>query len=146
MRLSDAGLRCRQTKVLYLNHRLPPWLTEAATLRSLEPIVRSGIHRSSFRNTSLRPDQMSLTAHTLMSTKQRGSATWRIVSSVMSVGTFAAFFGQDTQIDARTSSVSRNWLKCLLKVLRRETKTCAISTFRLGLDMNCTPAGIGATS
>jgi hypothetical protein len=31
-------------------------------------------------------------------------------------------------------------------VLRRETKTCAISTFRLGLDMNCTPVGIGATS
>ena len=43
---------------------------------------------------------MSLTAHTLMSTKPRGSATSRIVSSVMSVGTFAVFFGQDTQIDA----------------------------------------------
>src|SRR6202035_1526713 len=31
MRLSDAGLRCRQTKVLYPDHRLPPWLTEDAT-------------------------------------------------------------------------------------------------------------------
>ena len=40
MRLSDAGLRQRQTKLLYLNHRPPPWLTEDATPRSLEPIVR----------------------------------------------------------------------------------------------------------
>ena len=31
MRLSDAGLRRVQTKPLYLNHRLPPWLTEDAT-------------------------------------------------------------------------------------------------------------------
>jgi hypothetical protein len=40
MRLSDAGLRQRQTKALYPNHRLPPWLTEDAAPRSLEPIVR----------------------------------------------------------------------------------------------------------
>jgi hypothetical protein len=31
MRLSDAGLRQRQTKLIYPNHRLPPWLTEDAT-------------------------------------------------------------------------------------------------------------------
>jgi len=31
MRLSDAGLRRRQTKLIYLNHRPPPWLTEDAT-------------------------------------------------------------------------------------------------------------------
>jgi hypothetical protein len=31
MRLSDAGLHQRQTKALYLNHRLPPWLTKDAT-------------------------------------------------------------------------------------------------------------------
>jgi hypothetical protein len=30
MRLSDAGLRQRQTKAFYPNHRLPPWLTEDA--------------------------------------------------------------------------------------------------------------------
>ena len=30
MRLSDAGLRCRQTKLIYPNHRSPPWLTEDA--------------------------------------------------------------------------------------------------------------------
>jgi len=40
MRLSDAGLHQRQTKALYPNHRLPPWLTEDAAPRSLEPIVR----------------------------------------------------------------------------------------------------------
>jgi len=40
MRLSDAGLRRRQTKPLYPNHRSPPWPTEDATRRSLEPIVR----------------------------------------------------------------------------------------------------------
>src|ERR1700733_10887842 len=30
MRLSDAGLRQRKTKLLYPNHRLPPWFTEDA--------------------------------------------------------------------------------------------------------------------
>jgi hypothetical protein len=40
MRLSDARLRCRQTKLFYPNHRLPPWLAEDATPRSLEPMVR----------------------------------------------------------------------------------------------------------
>ena len=40
MRLSDVGLRRRQTKLLYPNHRPPPWLIEDATPRSLEPGVR----------------------------------------------------------------------------------------------------------
>jgi hypothetical protein len=31
MRLSDAGMWRRQTKLIYPNHRLPPWLTEDAT-------------------------------------------------------------------------------------------------------------------
>src|SRR5271167_5165162 len=31
MRLSDAGLRRRQTKPIYPNHRLPLWFTEDAT-------------------------------------------------------------------------------------------------------------------
>jgi hypothetical protein len=30
MRLSDAGLRYRPTKLIYPNHRFPPWLTEDA--------------------------------------------------------------------------------------------------------------------
>src|SRR6516165_1223665 len=52
--------------------------------------------RWSFRITSFRPDQTSLTAHTLMSTKPSGNATSLIVSSVMSVATFDDFFGHET--------------------------------------------------
>ncbi len=48
--------------------------------------------------TSFKPDQTWLTAQTLTSTNPSGKASSRIVSSVMSVGTLAAFFGQDTQI------------------------------------------------
>jgi hypothetical protein len=33
MRLSDAGLRQQEPKLIYLNHRPPPWLTEDATQR-----------------------------------------------------------------------------------------------------------------
>ena len=40
MRLSDAGVRRRQTKLLYPHHRPPPRLTEDAAPRSLEPLVR----------------------------------------------------------------------------------------------------------
>jgi hypothetical protein len=40
MRLSDAGLQCQQTKLIYPDHPLRPWLTEDATPRSLEPMVR----------------------------------------------------------------------------------------------------------
>jgi len=40
MRLSDAGLRRPKTKLIYPNHRPPPWPNEDATPRSLEPIVR----------------------------------------------------------------------------------------------------------
>jgi hypothetical protein len=36
MRLSDAGLRCRTTKLIYPDHRIPPWPTEGATPRSLQ--------------------------------------------------------------------------------------------------------------
>jgi hypothetical protein len=41
MRLSDAELHQRPTKLIYPNHRVPPCLTEDAAPRSLEPIVRS---------------------------------------------------------------------------------------------------------
>jgi hypothetical protein len=40
MRVSDARLRYRKRKLIYPDHRRPPWLTEDATPRSLEPIVR----------------------------------------------------------------------------------------------------------
>ena len=57
-------------------------------------------HRSSFRITSLSPDQVSVTAQTLMSTKPSGRASSRTVSSVMSVGIFADFLGHETQTAA----------------------------------------------
>ncbi len=50
--------------------------------------------------TSFRPDHTSSTAQTFTSTTPSGSATPRTVSSVTSVGTFAARVGQDTQIAA----------------------------------------------
>jgi hypothetical protein len=40
IRLSDAGMRRRKAKLIYFNHRLPPWPIEDATPRSLEPGVR----------------------------------------------------------------------------------------------------------
>ena len=45
--------------------------------------------------TSLRPDQTSSTAATFTSTRPIGKTMSRIVSSVMSVGRLAAFFGQE---------------------------------------------------
>jgi hypothetical protein len=45
MRLSDAGLRFQQTKLLYPDHLPSPWPTEDAAPRSLEPIVRSHARR-----------------------------------------------------------------------------------------------------
>jgi len=39
MRLSDAGLRRPKTKLIYPNHRLPPWLTEDNTPRSLQLLL-----------------------------------------------------------------------------------------------------------
>src|ERR1700733_13630670 len=40
MRLSDAGLRRPQTKLIYPHHRPSPWFNETFVPRSLEPIVR----------------------------------------------------------------------------------------------------------
>jgi hypothetical protein len=33
MRLSDAGIRCRETQLVYLNRRLPPWFNEDTPTR-----------------------------------------------------------------------------------------------------------------
>jgi hypothetical protein len=57
--------------------------------------------------TSFSPDQTSLTAQTFTSTKPRGSASLRMVSSTMSVGTLEDFFGQETQTDAAGFSFAR---------------------------------------
>jgi hypothetical protein len=43
MRVSDAGLRRHEAKLIYLNHRLPPWPAEDVTTRSLEPMLGGGI-------------------------------------------------------------------------------------------------------
>src|ERR1700680_409050 len=56
--------------------------------------------RCVLRITSFRPDQVSSTAHTLMSTRSSAKAISRITSSVMSVGTPAVRFGQLTQMAA----------------------------------------------
>jgi hypothetical protein len=39
MRSSDAGARCCQAKLIYLNHRLPPWLTEDAARDRSNPLL-----------------------------------------------------------------------------------------------------------
>jgi hypothetical protein len=39
MRLSDAGLRRRERKPLYPDHRLPPWLNEDATRDRLSRLL-----------------------------------------------------------------------------------------------------------
>jgi hypothetical protein len=46
MRLSDAGLHQRQSKAVYLSHRLPPLPDEDPAPRSLEPIVRSRLRKT----------------------------------------------------------------------------------------------------
>jgi hypothetical protein len=47
MRLSDAGLRRRQTKLLYPNHRLPPYLTGDDTrARSNRLLERIALNRA----------------------------------------------------------------------------------------------------
>jgi hypothetical protein len=43
MRLRDVGLRRRQTRLIYTNHRPSPWLIEASAPRSLQPIVRQTV-------------------------------------------------------------------------------------------------------
>src|SRR4029077_17695366 len=63
-----------------------------------------GYRRFSLRQTTRRPDQMSVTAHTLLSTRPSGRNTSRTVSSVMSVGTFGAFFGPQIHSPPSTSS------------------------------------------
>ena len=46
MRLSDAGLHQRRTKVLYPNHRSPPWLTEDATRDRLNRLLDGNLAAS----------------------------------------------------------------------------------------------------
>src|ERR1700719_1270074 len=64
--------------------------------------------RSSLRTTSFRPDQTSVTAQTLTSTKPRGRPTSRIVFSVTSVGTFEDFLGHEIHSSASGGSCLRS--------------------------------------
>jgi hypothetical protein len=59
MRLSDARVRSRKTKLIYANHRPPPWLTGNDTPRSPEPIVRCLVLRSGIVRRYSLPDQAS---------------------------------------------------------------------------------------
>src|SRR5437762_7579877 len=96
--------------------------------RPLDGRVRPHSQRSSLRTTSLRPDQTSLTAHTLTSTNPSGNASSRIVSSATVVGTFAAFLGQDTHTVALGLSAFRRTARCLASSSFFVTKMCAMST------------------
>jgi hypothetical protein len=58
MRLGDAGLRQRQTKARYPNHRLPPWLTEDAT-RDRSSRLLDGCADGKFAPSKMPPDKYS---------------------------------------------------------------------------------------
>src|SRR6185369_8226486 len=79
------------------------------------------------RTTSLRPDQVASTAQTFTSTRPIGRQTSRITSSVMSVGTFDAFFGQLTQIIPAGSRNGRSSWSFTSSSPREVTKICAAS-------------------
>src|SRR5262249_39148163 len=102
--------------------------------------------RSSLRITSFRPDHTSVTAHTLMSTKPSGSATSRTVSSVMSVGTFDPFFGQDTHTIAVGFSLPRQECSVFARSVLREVKIWTRSVFLDSRGVIFTSSGIGSTS
>jgi hypothetical protein len=79
--------------------------------------------RFSRRIINFNPDQMSSTAQTLVSTNPIGSATDRITSSVMSVGTPDDFFGHETQIAASSAIFPRSDWSCFSKTRRSLAKT-----------------------
>lgn len=54
-------------------------------------------YRNSLRITSFSADQIASTAQILISTKPIGKQISRMIFSLISVGTFEAFFGQLTQ-------------------------------------------------
>jgi hypothetical protein len=62
MRLSDAGLRRRETKAVYPDHPFPPWLNEDTAPRSLEPIVRRP-HTLTFLRAMILAQLPTYTAH-----------------------------------------------------------------------------------
>src|SRR5262245_18355915 len=96
--------------------------------------------------TSFSPEQTSVTAHTLMSTKPRGRAISRTVSSVMSVGTLADFFGHDTQTTPVALSFERQERSALTSSVLREVKMWTMSAFFEKRGERFTCSGRGDTS
>src|SRR3954470_19040472 len=91
------------------------------------PWLGRSAHLSALRMTSFSPDQVSSTAQTLMSTSPIGSATSRTTSSVTSVGSFEAFFDQDTQICPSRASRGRRRSSESLSSVRPVMKMWAAS-------------------
>ena len=85
-----------------------------------------------------------MTAQTFTSTRPNGRATSRMTSSVISVGTFAVRFGQETQIIASGLSFERQLIKKRSRSARRVEKTWTISVAGERRALMLTPAGIGA--
>ena len=79
-------------------------------------------------------------------TKPSGNANSRIVSSVMSVGTFDAFFGQDTQTTPSGLIKLRNDTSSASKTAFCSVKMCTISVARETTTLNTTPAGTGSSN
>src|ERR1051326_4548973 len=85
-------------------------------------------HRNSFRIINFKPDQMSSTAQTLISTSPCGRAMPRITSSVMSVATPELFFGHEIQITPLGSIAFRNVFSFALSADLEAVKQCTKST------------------
>jgi hypothetical protein len=58
MRLSDARMRRRQPKLIYPNHRLPPWLTEDAP-RDRSNRLSDGCADGKFAPSKMAPEKYS---------------------------------------------------------------------------------------
>src|SRR6266851_7256626 len=100
--------------------------------------MRAYYIRFSLRITSFRPDHFSSTAQTLISTRPSGKAASRTVSSVISVGNFAAFLYQETQkepFDFRCLRLSKSSEKISSQLLVKRwiiSKPLPISSFGQG--------------
>ena len=94
----------------------------------------------SFRTTSFGPDHTSSTAQTLTSTKPRGRASAHTVSSVMSVGTPADFFGQETQTVPSGLSLARNFTSAFSSSALRSRNRWTMSVLLASRETNSTSA------
>src|SRR5262249_28653181 len=83
--------------------------------------------RKCFRTTSFRPDHSLVTAHTFTSTRSVLSAQVRIRSSVTSVGIFADFLYQETQIAPSTGIAARALTSSRSSSDIEVTKRCTMS-------------------